>query len=385
MKVLVTAATIALLLLAMLLGQAQPAPTPAFISNRLVGILYADDGKFSGTGEAEFVIAQLINATSVNLPDCGLVMTGYLAGNATMIPVIVAATGIGSLNAAMCTRTVLEFAAVTEIVWTGTSGLGRFTKGGFNPKNATGGCSQPTLTHDRAVQPIGSMCVTSVAADMSCGLCVHSNDPTSLDECSALDCSLRTQQSGASLFGPCVPMADPKLAEKVFKIGSTTNFPQPPKSLVDAQSQYWMASGYNVAPSVFHTPRVSKDCIEGDLRTILASGPKDFACRETTAEALNTLYSTTSYTPDSVTCFVAMEGIGLLQVTNKRPDLPVVIIRGGANWDMYPPYQDTTSGRWNQNFTFISPTAHGRMTTEGYRYSIQTTNFLVLQYVASLN
>lgn len=129
------------------------------------------------------------------------------------------------------------------------------------------------------------------------------------------------------------------------------------------------------------------------MHQILASGPYDYLCREYTARLLDN-----GKTARDVPCFVAMEGVGLARALKDRSrPVPFAIVRGGANYDVYPMYRQqrydphsASSGAggavaagdmWYQNTTFISVEAHEAMTKQGYQYAIRVANTIILRFV----
>ncbi|CUE71652.1 phosphorylase, putative [Bodo saltans] len=120
--------------------------------------------------------------------------------NGSIANIVLVTTGIGALNAALCTTALLRLPSLQflEIIFTGTSGFSPVL-GGFEP-TAPGGCHSQYLPTTVA---IGSVCVTSTAYDGSCGECISNPyaDGNNLpNECSRPNCANHTS---TSLFGKC--------------------------------------------------------------------------------------------------------------------------------------------------------------------------------------
>lgn len=379
-RVLITAFLVGSALLACLTAAAPHSAE----DQSVIAFLCADDGTYSGMSELHYLSQIVFQQVPMNITYCQSVNLGYartLSG--VMKRVMIATTGIGSVNAAACTTSLLQTTGFefSQMIFVGTAGMSPFI-GGFEPLKETNGCASQGDAESIALS-IGSVCVTSVATDMECGTCV-SNAASTIhvpsSECSRPDC---TQHTEAALFGPCDFNLNSSLADRIVSSNGNIVFPTMPSLVVNGTWQFWASN--EAAPETFRSsppfvPRLVSQCAEADAQQIWVGAPLDYLCREYSVGAMQ------SGNTSSIPCFVAMEGYAFLQVMSKQSSIPAAIIRGAANWDMYPLTNVGTASQpqWAQNTTYMPDADRIAFIKRGYQYTIRTTNLVVLNYFGSL-
>jgi hypothetical protein len=357
-----SAALISLLLL-WFTCDAHSTPFPP-VDNAVV-FMCADNGTFSGMNELHYIKRELTDVQDIPTPFCVQVSVGWFGKT----QVLVVVTGIGAVNAALCSRQVFsqEGWSFRSAIYVGTSGMSPLV-GGFEPSKDDG-CRPAT-----AVEPysIGTVCVTSAALDLSCGIC-YSNATALPSECAKSHCVAHTRRD---LFGQCVFSRPTELTGRILSAFSGHSLPDTPLEIKGGMKAWWGANKYaeNGMVPTPTAPRLLSHCAEVDNREIVASGVEDYKCRSYAADLLGS-------TPSTTPCITAMEGIGFLQVTEQlTPSLPVAIIRAGSNYDMYPLYS-LGGGRWAMNMTYISPSEYDAFTRAQYQYAVLTSNAVAIRYL----
>ncbi|CAJ1992373.1 protein of unknown function - conserved [Leishmania donovani] len=362
-----------------------------------------------------------------------------------MVPVLAVTTGIYVTRSATCTAAVMELPmfSIQSVTLIGTAGVSPVVGGGgWNPHvppaelagesvKATEAAANPACQRHWAPESekvaIGSVCVTYASLVQECGCCVEDNDLSSL--CSRPRCRM---QNSTTLFGPCAfrhPVSS--FAEQMKGAMRGKPFPSPSATVREAMQVFWEANeavadyvavaedtktrqgkhahasipssdapatasevvrSYNrLAPT---TP-ILLNCAEVTTSQILAGPRSDILCRQYTEEVFQGLYAA-----KDLSCVQAMEGMGVLHVlTGEYPTVPVAIVRGGSNYDMFPLSRHVyhlngtdTRGRreegdwyvaWDQKEHYVSEDEFHRYTKASYRYSIETASAVVLNYFLS--
>lgn len=355
-----------------------------------IAFLCADNGTFSGLGELDFVSQTVHSQVKLDVPSCVSAFIGYATtAKNTSVTIVIATTGIGAVNAALCTAELLQNPDVTftQMVFVGTSGMSPVV-GGFDPI-VPGGCSEMNTPTTVAV---GSVCVASAALDMSCGMCISNpigGENNLPNECSRPNCKNHTSES---LFGPCSQSSPAQLANVITEVNRGFAFPVQPEVVASGTTLWWGAHQAVDAATRMNPPRtptIFGNCVEADAHQIWVGSPLDYLCREYTAELLGAPHSS-----ENVVCTVAMESTGFLAAVKRSSSggaLPeVAIVRAAANWDMYPlanaggSAANTTTLRWAQNTSYVNENVHLAFVKASYRYAVQTSNDVVLNYIAQL-
>ncbi|KAG5467719.1 hypothetical protein LSCM4_00798 [Leishmania orientalis] len=358
------------------------------------------------------------------------------------VPVLAVTTGIYVTSAAACTAAVMELPmfSVQSVTLIGTAGVSPVVGGGgWNPRVPPAGESVEAseVTTNPACQQhwapgsekvaLGSVCVTYASLMQECGLCVEDNDLSSL--CSRPRCWMR---NSTTHFGPCAfrhPVSF--FAEQMKGAMYGKPFPTPSATVREAMQVFWEANeaatdyvattedtktrlgkrmrastassdpsanasevvlSYNRLPP---TEPILLHCAEVSTSQILAGPRSDVLCRQYTEEVFEGLYAA-----KDLSCVQAMEGMGVLHVlTREYPTLPVAIVRGGSNYDMFPLSRHVyrlksaaIRGRradghwyvaWDQKEHYISDDEFHRYTRASYQYSIETASAVVLNYFLS--
>ncbi|KAI5686319.1 hypothetical protein MNV84_02868 [Leishmania braziliensis] len=359
-----------------------------------------------------------------------------------MVPVLAVTTGIYVTSAASCTAAVMELPmfSVQSVTLIGTAGVSPVVGGGgWNPhvppaapvgesveasEVAANPACQRHWAPDSEKVALGSVCVTYASLQQECGLCVEEDDLPSL--CSRPRCRM---QNSTTLFGSCAfrhPMSSFAMQMKNAMYGKP--FPSPSPTVLKAMQLFWKANeavtdyvaavedtktglgrsvrvstagsdppasaseavlSYNRLPP--STP-ILLNCAEVSTSQILAGPRSDVLCRQYTEEVFQGLYAA-----KDLSCVQAMEGMGVLHVlTTEYPFLPVAIVRGGSNYDMFPLSRHVyrlnrtvTRGQrsnndwyvaWDQKEHYLSDDEFHRYTRASYQYSIETASAVVLNY-----
>lgn len=336
----------------------------------LVGIIAADNGTYSGHSELEYLEAVMIDRAVLNVHFCQSASQGSIDG----VLVLLAYTGIGDVNAAICLQELLmnPQLSFSELIWCGTSGFSPVI-GGFDPLND--GCD--VLPASVQKLSVGSVCIASASVDMECGTCV-SNATTSHSECGRPSC---TNHDAQFLYGQCDFTTDPTLQMQLAAVAKVTVLPKMPDVLTAGSTSWWAASQAFVDNSAPTNPSIITSCAEADARQIWVGGRLDYLCREYLSNVLK-------LSPQEVPCVVAMEAVGFHRVLQNYPQIPSVVVRGASNWDMYPlvkiPIQEG-GFLWVQNTSYVSDKDHEDFVKAGYQFAIQTTNAVILAYLKNVN
>lgn len=355
------------------------------VDEPITAFLCADNGTFSGQSELSYVAQTVFQQESISIPYCQSATFGYTyaAGN-RIVGVVLVTTGIGEASAASCTQSLLSNSGYTfsRMIFVGTSGWSPVL-GGFLP-TAPGGCaplSNPTTI------AVGSVCVTSAAVDMSCGMCISNPavDATNLpNECSRPNCNGHTQES---MYGPCIQHGSVALANQIRESNSGIVFPSQPSAVKSGTMAWWAANqaapqSSRLAPPF--VPILTGDCVEADAHQIWVGAPMDYLCREYASEILGT-------NSQFIPCVVAMESTGFLAAVRGYSSfsgdvIDAVVIRAASNWDMYPLVSATPGSvndtlRWVQNTTYTSEASHLEFVKAGYQYAVNTSNQVILNFI----
>ncbi|KAG5468124.1 hypothetical protein LSCM1_02096 [Leishmania martiniquensis] len=438
-------------------GRAGPEPSAASDHPpvRVHIFLAADNGTYSGMHELFYIAAAMRYSTRLHVEGCRSALFGFLekpardsaaqrsaAHEVLKVPVLAVTTGIYVTSAAACTAAVMELPMfdVQSVTLIGTAGVSPVVGGGgWSPRvppaspagefleaseaAANPACQQYWAPESEKVA-LGSVCVTYASLTQECGLCVEDNDLSSL--CSRPRCRL---QNAAALFGPCAfrhPMSS--FAEQMKRAMAGKPFPSPSATVREAVKVFWGANEATidyVAATEGTQTRLSKrmrasrgpsanasavilsydrlppttpillNCAEVSTSQILAGPRSDVLCRQYTEEVFEG-----RYVARDLTCVQAMEGVGVLHVlTREYPTLPVAIVRGASNYDMFPLSRHVyrlrntaIRGRradnewyvaWDQKEHYISDDEFHRYTKASYQYSIETASAVVLNYFLS--
>ena len=327
--------------------------------------LCADNGTYSGMSELHYLEKVLKESRVLELPFCQSAYFGTLPGAADKpVPAVLVTTGIGSDNAALCTQSLLERAAslelvISNLIFVGTSGFSPVI-GGFNPI-LPGGCS---AVQNVSLVSLGSVCVTNAAFDQTCGMCV-SDATEEANECKRPNCH---NHSSVSLFGQCSYSGSSELQQTIMDANEGIKLQSMPAVLVAGTNKWWSAEEstiFNSAPPT--TPTITSNCVEADSREIWVGAAND------------------GTEVENVGCVSAMEAVGFLRVLHEHKGrFRGAVIRGAANYDRYPLYRLLPHEVWAQNTSYVSSAEHGALVQAGYRYSILTTNAVLLNYIALL-
>jgi hypothetical protein len=336
----------------------------------------ADNGTYSGMSELHYIQQSLKSPTPLEIPFCQSAFFGQLTGaGGKLVPSLLVTSGIGSVNAALCTQSLIDRASslqlvLSNMIYVGTSGFSPIV-GGFNP-TLPGGCSP---VQNASLVSIGSVCVASAALDQTCGMCV-SDATQPANECQRPNCH---NHSSASLFGRCAYRGSEELQKLVMDANKGVQPAPMPETLAAGAGAWWAAEEgiiFNGAPPT--VPTIMSNCVESDSREIWVGAADDYLCREYSAELLGTVV-------ENVACVSAMEAVGFLRVLHEHKGrFPAAVIRGAANYDRYPLYKLYPHERWAQNTSYVSAADHGALIQAGYRYSILTTNNALLNFIALL-
>lgn len=352
----------------------------------ITAFLCADNGTFSGMSELALVAETVFQKEPLNVAFCQSAFFGYTYGSGgSIIGVVLATTGIGGVNAASCTQSLILTSGLTfsKMIFVGTSGWSPVV-GGFMP-SAPGGCEELNAP---VTIPVGSVCIAAGALDMSCGMCISNpveaagNLP---NECSRPNCQGHLDQS---MYGPCTQRGSKALATALMSANAGIPLPMPPAAVLQGTAEWW-ASNEAVSPATRRAPRtapiITDACVEADAHQIWVGAPLDYLCREYSAEFLGS-------SSQQLPCVVAMESAGFLSAVNgylaSSPTsvIDAVVVRAASNWDMYPmaaagPGNLNTTLRWAQNTTYTSETNHLAFVKAGYQYAVNTSNQVLLKYI----
>lgn len=370
-----------LVLLATVSGMSSPQEPQA-----VIGFLCADNGTFSGLSELAFISEQVQSKMPLDGVEgaCQSAFVGSLQlSNGTEMRAVLATTGIGELNAALCTSALLRLTSIRfkTMIFVGTSGFSPVL-GGFEPL-APGGCSAQTAPSSIAV---GSVCVTAASIDGTCGECVsnpYADREDLSNECSRPNCANHT---ATSLFGSCSETASNSLQAAIVDSNEGKPFPKQTQGVLAGTTAWWSAHEAVDENTRQHPPTVPSlhtNCVEVDVRQIWVGAPMDYLCREYTAELLG-------LTPASALCVAAMEASGFLAAvrTSHQPNIEVAVVRAASNWDMFPlssaSANATNNLRWLQNTTYVTSEERLEFIKQSYQYAVQTSNQVVLNYIRSL-
>lgn len=409
--------------------------------------LAADNGTYSGMHELFYITAAMRYSTPLRIDGCRSALLGFLekptrnpltwgvdnaqcaanesaAAGLRKIPVLAITTGIYVTSSAACTAAVMELPMfrVLSMTLIGTSGVSPVVGGGgWNPTvpaaprhgskmsvegseaAANPSCQQHWAPNAQKVA-IGSVCVTYGSLLQECGLCEEENDLTSL--CSRPRCRM---QNSTTFFGPCgFRHPTSAFAEQMKGAMYGRPFPSPPPVVREAMQVFWEANeaatdyvaragadeAENADPVLLYNRLPPKEpillnCAEVSTNQILAGPRSDVLCRQYTEELFGGLYAA-----KDLSCVQAMEGMGVLHVmTRDHPNVPVAIVRGASNYDMFPlarrvhrvggadgpmPYV-----AWDQKEHYLADDEFHRYTRFSYQYSIETASAVVLNYFLS--
>ena len=363
------------------------------------------------------------------------------------IPVLAVTTGIYATSSAACTAAVmaLPMFSVQSVTLIGTAGVSPVVGGGgWNArKPPPASRAVPSEKVEKDANPacqgywsveaekiaLGSVCVTYGALLLECGHCIEENELTSL--CSRPRC---TMHNSTTFFGQC-NFRHPKssFAEQMKGAMYRKPFPAPPAMVREAMRVFWEANEavveyakpleknrkkktqprsrrmrelaeaepVNASEVILSYNRVSPqmpillNCAEVGTSQILAGPRSDILCRQYTAELFEGLYPA-----QELSCVQAMEGVGVLNVlTRQYPHVPVAIVRGASNYDMFPLsrhvhllnrtskanniVKDEWYVSWDQKEHYLSDDKFHEFTKASYRYSIETASAVVLNYFLS--
>ncbi|KAG5493804.1 hypothetical protein JKF63_01636 [Porcisia hertigi] len=425
--------------------------------------LAADNGTYSGMHELFYIRAAMRYSTPIHIEGCRSAHFGFLekpvrdppmwgmrsqrhaenevvTGGLRKIPVLAVTTGIFVTSAATCTAAVMELPMfrVQSVTLIGTAGVSPVVGGGgwnprVPPKTRVG---ESVEVSEKAANPVcqqhwapeaekvalGSVCVTHASLIQECGLCVEENDLSSL--CSRPRCRM---QNSTSLFGPCSfrhPVSS--FAEQMKRAMNGKPFPSPSDTVRKSMQAFWEANEAAAEDANMHgskrtqgstfsrdasasassaaallsnrqppTTPILLTCAEVSTSQILAGPRSDVLCRQYTEELFQGLYAA-----KDLSCVQAMEGAGVLHVlTQEFPTVPVAIVRGASNYDMFPlsrhvyRLNNTAVGArqavddwyvaWDQKEHFISDDEFHRYMKASFQYSIETASAVVLNYFLS--
>jgi hypothetical protein len=365
------------------------------------------------------------------------------------IPVLAVTTGIYVTSSAACTAAVMELPMfdVQSVTLIGTAGVSPVVGGGGwsaqvpppshraassekNEKDTNPAC-QAQWSPSAEKVALGSVCVTYGALLQECGHCIEENELTSL--CSRPRCSMH---NSTTFFGTCAfrhPTST--FAEQMKGAMYRKPFPAPPAIVKTAMQAFWEVNdavveyaastdgdgkrkprhqsrsrragvqvadeAVNASSTILSYNRVAPEmpillnCAEVATSQILAGPRSDILCRQYTEELFDGLYPA-----KELSCVQAMEGVGVLHVlTREYPHVPVAIVRGASNYDMFPLSRHVhllnrttnTNGvakdewfvSWDQKEHYVSDDKLHEFTKASYRYSIETASAVVLNYFLS--
>ncbi|KPA82029.1 hypothetical protein ABB37_03202 [Leptomonas pyrrhocoris] len=422
-----------------------PVPVQVFLA--------ADNGTYSGMHELYFIQAAMRYSTPFEIDGCRSATFGFLekphrdaltwsvqnqqrganedaSKGLRHIPVLAVTTGIYVTSSAACTAAVMELPMfhVQSVTLIGTSGASPVVGGGGwnaqvppahravssekNEKDTNPTCQQQWAPDAEKVA-LGSVCVTYGSLLQECGHCVEENELTSL--CARPRC---TMHNSTTFFGPCsFRHPTSSFAEQMKGAMYRRPFPTPPTIVKEAMQAFWevneavpeyvlsteesgtaklnaseMILSYNRVPP--KTP-ILLNCAEVVTSQILAGPRSDILCRQYTEELFEGLYPA-----KELSCVQSMEGVGVLHVlTREYPHVPVAIVRGVSNYDMFPLSRHvhllnrTTNANqvardewyvsWDQKEHYMSDDKFHDFTKASYRYSIETASAVVLNYFLS--
>lgn len=360
------------------------------------------------------------------------------------VPVLAVTTGIYVTSSAACTAAVmaLPMFSVQSVTLIGTAGVSPVVGGGGwnaqvppptqramsdekREKNTNPVCQQHWSAEAEKVA-LGSVCVTYGALLQECGHCIEENAVSSL--CSRPRCSMH---NSTTFFGPCgFRHPSSSFAEHMKGAMFRKPFPAPPAIVKEAMQAFWEVNdavpeyakstensgkarsrrmqaklaaeeavnasevilSYNRVPP--STP-ILLNCAEVATSQILAGPRSDILCRQYTDELFDGIYPA-----KDLSCVQAMEGMGVLHVmTREYPQVPVAIVRGASNYDMFPLSRQehllnrTTNANgvskeewfvsWDQKEHYVSDDRFHEFTKASYRYSIETASAVVLNFFLS--
>ncbi|BDA42288.1 hypothetical protein COCOBI_03-1750 [Coccomyxa sp. Obi] len=353
-------------------------------------IMVADDGTFSGTSEAVFILGFLQNKLQApaETNPCQQFYTGTLLGQS----VVVAISGIGPEASALCSAFVAECASnVKDFIYVGTSGYSSQVGGALN---APGSCGPHGVTTQTR---LGDIAVTPYSVNWQCKLASWTEQCTGFPNI----CTYPTEEAGPlvrSLYGQCIfstkTAASTALADELLAAAKTPLFAANAlklqadfnKTLLDYETTYWnltsVGTGVTYPPLPAWTgPRILDytQAAEIDGQFFFSGTPWDMVARNYTALTLN-LANNSTLTQYDVTAVNAEEGIGVSAALDQHnslkgvPKISYTFVRGASDYLYAPPLQ-VSPGNWIDN-----PAAPVANFDTQYRFAIQTTSTLILTF-----
>ncbi|KAK9901676.1 hypothetical protein WJX75_007959 [Coccomyxa subellipsoidea] len=353
--------------------------------------MVADDGTFSGTSEAVFILGLLSNklqAPATTNP-CQQFYTGSLLGQS----VVVAISGIGPEASALCSTYIAECASnVKDFIYVVRAAVCFTQLGGA--LNAPGDCAPHGFTTQTR---IGDIAVTPFSVNWQCKLASWNEQCTGYPNI----CTYPTEEAGPlvrSLYGQCVfsskTAANTALADEVLAAAKTPLFAANVlklqadfnATLLAYETTYWnltaagMGVNYPVLPA-WTGPRLLDytQSAEIDAQFFFSGTPWDMVARNYTALTLN-LANNSTLTQYDVTAVNAEEGIGVsaaLDAHNTLTGMPKIkytFVRGASDY-LYAPPLEVSPGVWEDN-PAVPPTNFDTQ----YLFAIQTTSTLILTF-----
>lgn len=347
--------------------------------------LAADPGAMTGVPEVKHLLynTALEPNGSVSSMTCPSVAVGTLLGQ----PVVLATTGIGEADAAMCTSELLQCGVeYREAVWMGTSGWSLQLGGVLNADD----CSEANQSPE--VVRLGDLCVSPLAGgwcfkDDGSGLHNLQASSTPINLC--FSPPLSNGPGDNFLFGQCTftkpGEASIELSLELQAAARVAAYQPRPAGLEEYEQLLWetMSNGtgveYNYRPQDSPTVFDHTQCAEISGDNFRAGYPNDAQAREFVADLI-THSGLANATSRDVLAASAMEARGFLSAVyrfNAAPStqrqLPYTIIRGASDHDSNTVERDPeVPGVWWEGDQVTEDAA------AGYSFAIGTVSTAVL-------
>lgn len=356
-------------------------------------IMVADDGTFSGTSEAVFILDFLQNqnrAPNSSTP-CQQIITGTLFQQ----DVVVITSGIGPEAAALCVSYITQCASnIKDLIYPGTSGWSAQRGGALNAVSGAPLNSCPTPNGATPRTRLGDVAVTPYSVNWEC------KDASWTEQCNNFPnvCTYPVEEAGptvSSLYGQCIfsmkTAANTALADEIIAATQSPQYAASAAGLQNTFNQtilpyetaYWNTTTQGTGTVYPAFPAYTGPTIltynqsaELDGQFFFSGSPWEMVGRNYTAQTLN-LANGGSLTQYDITQVNAEEGVGVsaaLDLYNSltgSTKIRYVFVRAASNYSYRPPFR-TGTGSWAE-----SPTPSPDFGTQ-YAFAIKTSSQVVL-------
>ncbi|KAK9835667.1 hypothetical protein WJX74_005379 [Apatococcus lobatus] len=354
-------------------------------------LLVADVGTFTGIAEGSYYAQALQNRATVDpgSTPCDSWSYGTIFGQ----QVALIATGIGPVNAGICTTHLLRCGSfIKEVIFSGTAGFSAQVGGAVDPSDCT------TPNYDGAPVKLGDVCITPFAVNWDCRLGSFNQSCAEYpNQCGAPGYDVGPNVS--SMFGQCFfdmyAKADLELSNELINAtvrpppasSVGVSFPTPASYLTNYSSTYWGLQSASSAYPLLTAPTLTNSapnvwnytvCAETDSQYFWTSLPWDYLGRSyismTIKHALNR-----SADASNVLAVSAEEGVGFLAAMYKYAGttggrmIPHTQIRSNSDYT-YLPLQWDGADLWTEDTSLKAINF-----TQSFSFAIGTMSSAVLR------